>query len=306
MLHEHEVTLRCAVLALGGVGRKTAREALANCAGIETAEAFEIWAHDREWPKRCDVQSEHLPSIWSEAASMVRKAIDDGITLHTEDTPTLQDHPIWQIPDAPLVLFTRGTYEPGPSVAIIGTRTPTEWTLEKSSGIIEVAANHVVSIVSGLALGCDTLAHCFALEQEQHTTAILGTGLNHAYPKKNASLQNGILESGGMLMSEYPPETTLNSHQLVERDRLQSGLSDRLLLLESSVSGGSMHTVKAAAKQGRPIGAILPSEDGLEEAFGGNMVAVQEHGAVPIRSVKDLNAFMAKPTEQSSNGTLWD
>ena len=112
--------------------------------------------------------------------------------------------------------------------------------------------------VSGLALGVDTLCHEAALEAGGHTVAILANGLDSVYPGQNRELAARILAAGGALLSEQPLGAPALPRNLVARDRLQSGMSAATIVMQTDLIGGTMHTVRYAVLQGRPLIAPVP------------------------------------------------
>jgi DNA protecting protein DprA len=117
-------------------------------------------------------------------------------------------------------------------------------------------ANAVV--VSGLAPGIDTAAHEKAIAAGGRTWAVLAMGIDAIAAPSQRALAAKILDSGGALLSEYPPHAPARKHQFVARDRIQAGLSDAVLLVESELEGGAMHTVRFAQRAGVPIWVTLP------------------------------------------------
>ena len=116
------------------------------------------------------------------------------------------------------------------------------------------------SIVSGLARGIDTISHRTAIDHEAPTIAVLGGGLDRIYPAQNKGLAARILEAGGTLISEQPPGERTRPQHLVARDRLQSGLSVAVVVAQSGLHSGTMHTARFAASQGRAIFCAIPRD----------------------------------------------
>lgn len=171
------------------------------------------------------------------------------LPLYTPDYPVL----LKTVQDAPPLLFKRGDWanDTSRTIAIVGTREPTPAAAEFAYLIAEKLAEAGWTIVSGLALGIDTQAHRGALKNGP-TVAILGCGLNSVYPPENQSLVSQICGQGA-LFSEVAPEVGPGAAQLVARNRIISGLSHAVILVESAVDGGAMHTTNFAKAQGRPI-----------------------------------------------------
>lgn len=159
--------------------------------------------------------------------------------------------------DAPLILFYRGNIKAlqMPGIAIIGTRAPSEAGTQAGIYFAEKFAAEGFNIVSGLAIGCDTTGHQGALNVKGTTTAFLSNGLDweSIYPKENLQLAKNIVENGGLLLSEYPVGQRGNRFTLVERDRLQAGLSYATLVIQTAIRGGTMHAVNATLKAQKPL-----------------------------------------------------
>lgn len=161
--------------------------------------------------------------------------------------------------DKPVILFVKGDIDclhEDLSVAIIGTRNPTKWGLGKAISLAESLVSQGFTIVSGLAKGCDTAGHQGSLHKNGKTVAILPSGINCIYPKENIGLAEKIIEGGGCLLSEYPPNSEPKKNYFIDRDRLQSSLSQGIIVIETDIKGGTMHTVEFAQKQKKIIGCL--------------------------------------------------
>ena len=157
--------------------------------------------------------------------------------------------------DGPPTLFRRGSFQPADwrnTVAIVGTRAPSQEaqfiTLELSMKL----ARADCCVVSGLALGIDTAAHTGCLSAEGVTIAVLGSGVLNVYPPGNQALAERIRESGALL-SELHPYASANAQRLVSRNRIISGLSRAVIVVESDAQGGAMYTARFAREQNRPV-----------------------------------------------------
>lgn len=161
--------------------------------------------------------------------------------------------------DAPLLLYYRGDLSVAsmPSVAIIGTRTPTQQGVAAGKYLGGLLAKNGYNIVSGLALGCDTAGHMGALSVPNgKTTAFLAHGLDTVYPQQNADLAEQIVEQGGLLMSEYSIGSPISRYNLVARDRLQAGLADATLVIQTGLTGGTMHAANATLLANKPLWCV--------------------------------------------------
>ena len=172
----------------------------------------------------------------------------------------------------PLILYYKGNLSitSKPALAIIGTREPTPEGIHAAKHFAGAFASIGVNIVSGLALGCDSAGHRGALDAGGVTTAFLANGLDSIYPKENEALAKAITEKGGLLLSEYPVGTRVNKFNLVARDRLQAGLANATLVVQTGVKGGTMHAVNATLLSKKPLWVIDYSKD-LGEKISGNL-----------------------------------
>ncbi len=171
--------------------------------------------------------------------------------IDPEYPPLLKD-----IKNPPLILHCKGdisSLQRLPTVAVIGTREPSEFTLGKMPPILDELIDNGLTIVSGLAKGCDTLGHISAVSREKATIAVLAGGLHNIYPQENTMLAKKILDNKGLLISELPYGVNPDKYTFVLRDRIQSGLSYGIFVIETGIKGGTMKTVNYAYEQGRLI-----------------------------------------------------
>ena len=184
----------------------------------------------------------------------------------------------------PVLLHAKGDLgllqSPASILGIIGTRQPSTEGLAAAHRIAYEEAEKGRVILSGLAYGCDTAAHHGALEATGRTVAVIATGLDRAHPEAHQALQDQIIASGGLVLSEYPLTTPVDTYRLVARDRLQAALSAELLVIECGVKSGTMHTVRFAERYHRPIFALLPHTDCLP-SLEGNRQLLQSGRAKP-------------------------
>lgn len=167
--------------------------------------------------------------------------------------------------DDPQILFAKGSLsEAGDkSVAIIGTREPTEHGRVIAERLTRFFVEQGWSVVSGLALGCDAIAHQTALEAGGHTIAVLAHGLHTVAPKRNQKIADQILEAGGALVTEYHFGQDPRPTQFVKRDRIQAGLARGVVMIQSDRNGGSLHASRAAIDYGRWLAVPYPTEQDL-------------------------------------------
>ncbi|MHB1000287.1 MAG: DNA-processing protein DprA [Armatimonadota bacterium] len=191
-----------------------------------------------------------------------------------------------QIPDPPVVLFVRGDLLENDrfSVAIIGTRKPSEYGKSMAFKISRDLSRRGLTVISGGARGIDTLAHHGTLDGGGRTIAVMGSGLDVPYPYENKKMFEQIAETGAVI-SEYVPGTKPDAWRFPVRNRIVSGMSMGVLVVESLVSGGAMITATIAAEQGRDVWAIPGATD--TAASQGPHLLIKE-GAKLVESVDDI------------------
>lgn len=160
------------------------------------------------------------------------------------------------------VLYVKGNVQALniPSVAVIGTRQPTSHGEEITKRITDWMAQQRWAIVSGLALGCDSIAHKQAIESGGKTVAVMAHGLQTISPARNKDLATSILSSDGVLVSEFGFDIKPAPTNFVIRDKTQSALSRGVIMIQSDLVGGSLHASRAAIKDQRPLIVPFPTD----------------------------------------------
>ena len=194
------------------------------------------------------------------------------------------------IPDPPALLWVKGAPAPARMLAIVGTRTPTLYGETVARMTATGAAEQGISIVSGLALGIDSLAHRTCMEAGQPTWAIIGQGLATLNEGERADLSRDILAAGGGLIAEVPPGEPSAPHHLVRRNRLQSAMSLAVVIAQSGLPGrgkpaGTMHTARYAVTQGRPLVAGRPTGAWATETESAGNLALTDPAGCPPEAV---------------------
>jgi len=164
-----------------------------------------------------------------------------------------------EIIDPPIVLYVRGNWRECfelPCIAIIGSRRCSTYGETACSMLSRDLAERGICIVSGLARGIDSVAHKAAIQAKGKTIAVLGTGIDDVYPKENKKLVEQILESGGALVSQFPLTTPPLKDNFPYRNRIISGLSLGVLIVEASERSGSLITARHAIEQNRELFAV--------------------------------------------------
>jgi len=194
-----------------------------------------------------------------------------------------------QIPDPPSRLYFCGNIDclKEKCFAVVGTRRCSAYGKELALNIAGELASAGLTIVSGLAPGIDTFAHLAALERKQKTIAVLGTGLDEKslYPKSNLGLAKRIVETQGCLVSEYPPGTAGSKITFPKRNRIISGLSLGVLVVEAKLKSGALITAAFAKSQKRKLFAIPGPVNSLNSQ-GPNLLIKKD--AILTRNSEDI------------------
>jgi DNA processing protein len=193
-----------------------------------------------------------------------------------------------EIADPPITLYVKGDWQAcfdAPCVGVIGSRKCSTYGENASEMLSRDLAEHGVCIVSGFARGIDTAAHRGAIRAKGKTVAVLGTGIDNVYPKENAKLVNEILESGGAIVSQFPLGTPPLKENFPYRNRIISGLSYGVLLVEASERSGSLITARLAMEQNREVMAV-PGNITSKNSFGTNYLI--KSGAKLVQQWQDV------------------
>lgn len=206
---------------------------------------------------------------------------DNGIQVITVFDDNYPEKLIVMENKRPLILYVKGDVEAltKPNIAIIGTRKPSDSSQEFEKELVEnIVDNSDRVVVSGLALGCDKIAHQTTVDKNKVTIAILPSGVNVVKPASNKKLAEDILKTGGCLVSEYEPNAKVFRGNYVERDKIVAAFCDATFVVECGIKSGTMHTVNAADEYNRQIYCFSPDEvffDGNEYILENNKNAVK-------------------------------
>ncbi len=226
------------------------------------------------------------------AVSAVQRAASDrieelqrlGATVVASDDDRYPDG-LERYPAHPRWLFMRGGTSQRPAIGIVGTRTCTRYGTGLARAYGEAAADAGWSVVSGLARGIDGAAHAGATSAGGHCQVVLGSGIDVVYPQSHRGLLTAVLDTGGVVLSEFPPGTPPEGWRFPTRNRIIAGLSDVLLVVEAGLTGGALITARIALDYGVPVYAV-PGDVGREASVGTNMLI--RDGAFPILDADDL------------------
>jgi DNA processing protein len=192
-----------------------------------------------------------------------------------------------ELPGTPDVLFTTGPIPSGSTIAVVGTRRCTAYGRNLAEAYGRAIADAGWILVSGLARGIDGAAHRGTVAGAGRGVVVLGCGLDVAYPREHAGLRDQLLSLGGAIVSEYPPGTPPEGWRFPPRNRIISGLSRAVVVVEAAVKGGALITANLALQQGVPVFAT-PGDVGKAAAAGCNLLI--RDGAHPVLDPADLVA----------------
>ncbi len=205
------------------------------------------------------------------------------INIEDESYPKL----LKQIYDPPICLYIKGDTQilNDFSLAIIGCRQCSNYGSKIAKDIAYSLAKKDINIVSGLARGIDTFAHIGAVNGNGKTIAVVGTGLDIVYPYQNKILEENIVKKGGAIVSEYPLGTKPIKTNFPERNRIISGLSKGVIVVEAKEKSGTLITVDFALEQGRNV-YVVPGNINSKNSVGTNELI--KEGAKPITKLADI------------------
>lgn len=190
-----------------------------------------------------------------------------------------------KVPEAIYAIGNLNLLRDNKAVGVVGSRKVSSYGRTVTSRLAGELAQRGIVIVSGLALGVDSLAHRAAVAANKPTIAVLPTGIDTIYPASHQTLAKQILEKNGLLVSEYAPGVPALKHQFIERNRLIAALSNTLVITEAAERSGSLHTARFALELGRSVMAV-PGPITSPLSAGTNRLI--QSGASPILSSDDI------------------
>lgn len=233
---------------------------------IYCAEAFQSIA---------DLKEEGLAGLLnkdlSEAETLLEQCVKTGVHLCTWKDSNYPA-PLRGIPDPPVLLYYRGLLpdlQRQSAIGVVGTRKASVYGLSSAKHIAGQLARCGSLVVTGMAHGIDTMAAVGALDNGGRVIGVLGCGADRIYPTANRQLYARVLDTGGCLFSEYPPGTPPNNWHFPRRNRIISGLSQGVLVVEAPEKSGALITARYALEQGRDVFAV-PGNLGVPGCAGSN------------------------------------
>lgn len=207
------------------------------------------------------------------------------ISIESKEYPK----PLKDIKDAPKILYYKGILPKPEEIcfAVVGTRNPSAYGQQVALQISSELSAQGIIIISGLAPGIDTFAHKIVIENEKRTIAVLGTGLDEKsiYPQSNLALSKEIIKYGGCLISELPPGTCGSKFSFPRRNRIISGISAGVIIIEAKEKSGSLITANCAIKQNKKLFAIPGPIYSLNSAGPNKLI---KNGAKLVENSSDI------------------
>ena len=235
------------------------------------------------------------------AQQEIAKAAECGAKIIALDDPAYPAR-LKEIYDPPVVLFVRGSVEvlSSPGIAMVGTRHPTPYGLGMAERLSKDLAARGLVIISGMARGVDTASHRGAIAAGGKTVAVFGTGIDVIYPKENSRLSEQILSLGGALISEFPVGTFAAPQNFPIRNRIISGMSAGVLVVEAAEYSGTRITARCALEQNRDVYAV-PSNVTNKGSWGPNTLIKQ--GAKLVATWEDVWEELPADVQDKLNST---
>jgi len=215
------------------------------------------------------------------------------LTIKDKNYPEL----LKKIYDPPSKLYVSGELkkEEKYPLAIVGTRRISNYGQQTTRLFAEALAEAGITIISGLALGVDGLAHRIALEKKARTIAVLGSGLNIIYPSAHQKLAQEILVSGGAVISEYSPNTSPTKKTFPARNRIVSGLSLGVLVIEAPRKSGALITARTAIEQGREVFVVPGRINDLNSEGCNYLIKMGAHLVTSPEEIIEVITELPKP-----------
>lgn len=272
-------------------------------------DATEIFSMEERDLTRIDGFGEHVArnlvqfKNWEEVDKILVRTEKTGaqlVSIDDEEYPGLLRH----IFDPPILLWVRGDKKAlkADGIAVIGTRRPGRYGMKQTSEWAERISKAGLCINSGLAYGVDALAHRAATNTGGKTVAVLGSGIDVLYPAKNSKLAGQIVETGGAVISEYPPGTPPDAVNFPGRNRIVSGMSHGVLVVESGIKGGSMITARYALDQNREV-FVVPHPLDYARGEGCNYLIRTGQGKL-VQSLDDILEEISAVTSHTSHRSV--
>lgn len=224
---------------------------------------------------------------WSRVDAVIDYSIKKGYSFVTPEQSEFSERLI-NIDYPPILLWYKGDVSllNSAGIAVVGTRAPSLYGKNMTKEFTHKLVEQDLVVVSGLARGIDTIAHRSALEYKGKTIAVMGSGLDRIYPRENSFLVDEIIEKDGLVISEFPPGTKPDYQNFPTRNRIVSGLSLGVLVIETDMEGGSMITAELAFNQNREV-FVIPHALDNRKGKGCNFL-IRNNTAKMVENIDDI------------------
>ncbi|MDX1407989.1 MAG: DNA-processing protein DprA, partial [Saprospiraceae bacterium] len=291
MNHTHDLLYRIALKKIPKVGGVIARNLVSHCGGVEA-----VFKSKRSYLLRVPGVGETLArnilsrQVLRDAEQEMKWILDRGIQVHFYLDETYPQRLI-HFRQSPVLLYGQGALplNHGRVVAVVGTRDPSEYGINRCEQIIRDLAPYGVCVISGLAYGIDAVAHRAALAEGLPTIGVMGSGFGRLYPQSHRKLAGHMMKTGG-LITEFDYLTGPDKENFPARNRIVAGMADALIVIESGTSGGSMITAEFANVFHKDVMA-LPGRVTDRRSAGCNLL-IREHKAHLITGGEDVAALL--------------
>ncbi|MGB0850316.1 MAG: DNA-processing protein DprA [Bacteroidia bacterium] len=285
---DKDLVYKIALTKVPGVGSILAKSVIGYCGGVK-----EVFKKSKNFLKKApgvgEVIAESIKSF--QDFSEIEKEVEFLSRNNIKPVFFLdQDYPfrLKNIPDCPIILYTRGNENLSPEkcIAIVGTRKITEYGKRFVDQLIEDLVPYNPTIVSGLAYGVDIRAHKQCIKHGLNTYGVVAHGMDRIYPDLHANIASEMVQNGGAVLTEYTSGTKPNRENFPMRNRIVAGMVDAVIVVESAAKGGSLITAELANQYNRDVLA-LPGDFGKKSSAGCNYL-IKSHKANLLEGVDDL------------------
>jgi DNA processing protein len=285
---DKDLVYKIALTQIPGIGSVLAKSLIGYCGGVN--QVFEK-SHSflKKAPGVGDILAHNIKAFkdFSKATKEVEFIRKNNIrTVFFLDT----DYPVRlkNIPDCPILLYTRGNENLSPEkcIAIVGTRKMTEYGKQFINQLIEDLVPHNVTVVSGLAYGVDVWAHKQCLKHGVDTFGVVAHGMDRIYPAVHSNIASEMIANEGAVLTEYTSGSKPDREHFPMRNRIVAGMVDAVIVVESAAKGGSLITAELANQYNRDVLAV-PGNIGEKYSAGCNYL-LKSHKANVIEGIKDL------------------
>lgn len=278
-----------------GVGRKSILKLVQELTGLELSSlCFEDYIGLLNAKMNIRLQDAEFEKIQIETEKILENCYNEKVGIMTCFDSDYPDNLKSLGIDMPVLLYYKGNrslLRDASSIAIIGTRKPSNIGLNKAAMYARQIAGKGYAIVSGLAEGCDTVAHMETISVRGRTVAVMPSGIGFVYPSSNKRLYHDIISNNGCVVTEYEPNALPQIYTFVERDRLQAALSKGLLIIESPLAGGTHHTYNYGLRLGKKI-AVSNHVSSDENRMSLNKSILENGKGFAIQSESDLELWL--------------